>query len=125
MNKSEAGTPIRRGRSRSSLHAAVASLILGIATIAGVVALSRTLALGPSRTDATKAIAVRQSQLARASAQLRALRKSGPPSLPPVTRKREPAEQVIYVRGPSPRVTTAYRDDDYGESEHEGGELDD
>lgn len=112
------------------INAVIASLVLGAAAVAGVFALSRTVALGPSQQDATKTIAVRQAQLAQASAELQAIRKAHPPALPAATRPRPRAEQVIYVQAPAPPATTTVRYDDERESESEyenenEGELDD
>jgi len=108
------------------LHAALISILLGAATIAGVFALANTVKLGPSKPDPSRAIALRQAQLNQVAAQIRALRKASPPKLAAVPRKQTApaAEQVIYVRASAPATTSVSRHDDEGDgslSATEGG----
>ena len=107
------------------MHAALVSLLLGVATIAGVFALERTMSLGPSTPDASKSIAVRQAQLDQVAAQIRALRQAGPPTLAAVQPKQAAPEKVLYVRSASPTTSSAGERETEQEHGDEGGGFDD
>ena len=107
------------------MHAALVSLLLGAATLVGVLALSRTVSLGPSTPDASKTIAIRQAQLDQVAAQIRALRQSRPPTLATAQRKQTTPEQVLYVRAPAPAATLTGERDSEQDHESGGGGFDD
>jgi hypothetical protein len=107
------------------MHAALISLLLGAATVAGVFALERTVSLGPSTPDASKSIAVRQAQLDQVAAQIRALRKASPPRLAAAEKKQSAPAQVLYVRASAPTTAAAGEREDEQEHEGEGGGFDD
>lgn len=107
------------------IHAALVSLLLGIAAIVGVVALERTVALGPSTPSASSAISIRHARLDQVAAQIDALRRSGPPTTTARPKPAAPPEQVIYVRAPSvAQANAAERELEHElelEGESEGG----
>lgn len=115
-------------------HRIAIAAILGLAVIAGLVALTRTLELGSAPHTAgpptAAAIAARSHRLDRAQAALRAALARRPPPLPAVPTYAAPStpapavRQVTYVR-PPPRVVTVHRagegerEDDSGGARHE------
>ncbi len=119
-------------------HRIAIAAILGLAVIAGLAGMSRSLELGatPQKagSPAAATIAARSHRLDRAQAALRAALARRPPPLPPVPTYSAPsvtppaarpaARQVTYVR-PPPRVVTVHRagggegDDHAGGSRHE------
>jgi hypothetical protein len=105
-------------------HTALVSLMLGVATVAGVLALERTVALGPSAPDAASSISMRRARLDRVASEIEALRRAAPPAAKAVRTPQSPREQVIYVRA-APLVRAHGSEH---ESEHEledAGEHDD
>ena len=119
-------------------HRIAIAAILGLAVIAGLAGMSRSLDLGatPQKTGSPSAaaIAARSHRLDRAQAALRAALARRPPALPAVPTYAAPSitppatrpavQQVTYVR-PPPRVVTVHRagggegDDHGGGSGHE------
>lgn len=117
-------------------RAFLVSLAVGLAAIAGVVALGQTLALGQSSHAASdRQIAARTARLDRYEASLRRALKQKPPALPavpvasttsPGAQSAAPTARVVYHR-PPPIVVVKHRAG--GELEHEyeaeGVEADD
>ncbi len=114
-------------------HRIAIAAILGLAAVAGLLGLTRSLDLGAATASAPPvspaAIARGNHRLDRAEAALRRARASRPPALPPVptypavpVASPAPAAPatgaVTYVR-PPPRVVTVHRTG--GERDHEGG----
>ena len=103
-------------------HRIAIAAILGLAVIAGLTGMSRSLDLGatPQKTGSPSAaaLAARSHRLDRAQAALRAALARRPPALPAVPAYSTPsptspaarpaARQVTYVR-PPPRVVTVHR----------------
>ncbi len=103
-------------------HALALSLLLAAAAVAGVVALTRTVALGQRATATPTAdVARREAALDRARHDIARLDANVPPALPPVTAPtRAAASRVVVVR--SAGVAAAGEE---GREEHEHGESDD
>lgn len=78
-------------------HALLTSLLLGLAVVAGALALTRTMALGQHAAVGDAQIARRAAQLDRAEAQVRRLRAQRPPAVPAVPATRS-ATRVVVVR---------------------------
>jgi hypothetical protein len=78
-------------------HALLTSLLLGLAVVAGALALTRTMALGQHAAVGDAQIARRGAQLDRAEAQVRRLRAQRPPAVPAVPATRS-ATRVVVVR---------------------------
>ena len=102
-------------------HRIAIAAILGLAVIAGLTGMSRSLELGATPQKAHSAaatVAARSHRLDRAQAALRAALARRPPALPPVPTYSAPSatppaarpavRQVTYVR-PPPRVVTVHR----------------
>lgn len=114
------------------IHRTAIAVLLGLAVVAGLLGLARTLDLGAASPAAHAAdpamLAKGNHRLDRVAAALRRARASRPPALPalpkypaatPVTSPApaQPAvQQVTYVR-PPPRIVTVHRSG----GEHEGG----
>ena len=119
-------------------HAAVISLFLALALVAGLFSVLRTTQLGAKATAPTMSsaqITAKNRQLARYEAQLRAAAAKKPPALPalpaagsqPVAAATAAAapQRVVYVR-PAPIVHVVHRHGGEHENEHgDGGGLDD
>ena len=124
-------------------HRIAIAAILGLAVVAGLVGLTRTLDLGAasqtSRQISPSAFVARSHRLDRAESALRHALTRRPPALPAMPAQTDPApaaspapvqpavQQVTYVR-PPPRVVTVHRagggeGDDHGEG-GSGGERD-
>ena len=113
------------------IHRTAVAAILGLAVIAGLLGLSRTLDLGAATAKShptdTAALARRSHALDRVQASLKKALAQRPPALPAVPTYSAPAaapaaaaarpagRQVTYVR-PPPRVVTIHR----AGGEHEG-----
>ena len=96
-------------------HALLTSLLLGLAVVAGALALTRTMALGQHASAGDAQIARRAAQLDRAEAQVRRLRAERPPALPAAPAAQS-ATRVVVVRASQ----------SHGEPyEHEGDEQED
>jgi len=104
-------------------HALVLSLAIGVATIAGTVAATRTATLG-ARTSDTQ-VAARSARLDRFEASLRRAAADRPPALPPLrtaaSAPRRAAPGVVYVR---PAAVPVLSRSEQGGDEHgwEAGE---
>ena len=97
-------------------HALLTSLLLGLAVVAGALALTRTMALGQHASAGDAQIARRAAQLDRAEAQVRRLRAERPPALPAAAPAAQSATRVVVVRASQ----------SHGEPyEHEGDEHED
>ena len=114
-------------------RALIVALAVGLAAVAGVFALDRTLALSNASTTTTdQQVEQRTQQLNRYEASLRKTLAQKPPALPAVPRlesnssadqvaagapaRSAPSVRVIYKR-PPPIVEVAHRSDDEGEHE--------
>ena len=119
-----------------SIHRTVIAAIIGLAAVAGVVGLTRTLDLGASSqataTVSPAVIAKRTKKLDRFEASLRKARNSRPPALPPLPEypsvatsspapTQAPTQAVTYVR-PPPRVVVVPRSGGEHDDHHEGSE---
>jgi hypothetical protein len=122
-------------------RALIVSLAVGTAAIAGVFALSHTVALGNQANAKTdRQVAQRTAQLDRYEASLRRALAKKPPKLPPVpaagstsapaqsvvgaAAPAAPAARVVYHR-PPPVVVVKHRAGGEHEAEVEGGGADD
>ena len=93
-------------------HALLTSLLLGLAVVAGALALTRTMALGQHASAGDAQIARRAAQLDRAEAHVRRLRAERLPAAPAA----QSAPRVVVVRASQ----------SHGEPyEHEGDEHED
>ena len=101
-------------------HALLTSLLLGLAVVAGALALTRTMALGQHAAVGDAQIARRAAQLDRAEAQVRRLRARRPPAVPAVPGG-EPATRVVVVRSGHSHGEPYERED----AGHEDGGHDD
>jgi hypothetical protein len=99
-------------------HALLTSLLLGLAVVAGALALTRTMALGQHAAVGDAQIARRAAQLDRAEAQVRRLRAQRPPAVPAAPAARS-ATRVVVVRGAQSHGES-YEDED----DEEGGRDD-
>lgn len=112
-------------------HALALSLLLAVATVAGVVALTRTVALGQETpTTSTSELDRREAALDRARRQIARLDASIPPALPPAARTAaSPTTRVVVVQAAASASAPEDREDDDGweheheEQEHEGAEA--
>ena len=122
-------------------HRIAIAVILGLAAVAGLVGLTRTLDLGAasqtSRQVSPSAFVSRSHKLDRAESALRHTLERRPPALPAMPAKTDPApaaspapvrpavQRVTYVR-PPPHVVTVHRagggGDDHGEGGSGGGD---
>lgn len=117
------------------IHRTAIAVLIGLAAVAGLVGLTRTLDLGaatPATEQATpQTIAKRSHALDKVAASLRRARASRPPALPPVPSYPDvpvssPAPSqaapraVTYVR-PPPHVVTVPRTGGDDDEHHEGG----
>lgn len=115
-------------------HRVAIAAILGIAAVAGLIGLTRSLDLGAASASAPRvspaAVARGNHRLDRAQAALRRARASRPPALPPIPAypavpTASPASAapavgaVTYVR-PPPHIVTVHRSGGEG-ADHEGG----
>lgn len=85
-------------------HTLGASVLLGAAAVAGMLAVTRTIQLGQAAsTPSTSSLGARAAALVRAETQIRRLDASVPPALPPRAPVAPGAagEHVTYVRAPS------------------------
>jgi hypothetical protein len=98
-------------------HALMTSLLLGLAVVAGALALTRTLALGQQSGVSDAQIAQRTAQLDRAEAQVRRLRAQRPPAVPPLPATRQAVQRVVVVSSARSQGETSEREH---EQEHEG-----
>ena len=114
-------------------RALIVSLAVGVAAIAGVFALGRTVALGnEAHATTNNQVAQRAAQLNRYEASLRRALAQKPPALPPVPAASSAATslqsaapaRVVYHR-PPPVVVIKHRPGGEGGSEFEGAEADD
>jgi hypothetical protein len=102
------------------LHVVAIALLLGLAAIAGLVAVTRTAGIGAAArarvTDGT--ILARTKQLDRIERASRLALKDRPPALPavPTVSRGGPAGQQVIYRRPSPVVVLAHAS---GSREHE------
>jgi hypothetical protein len=89
-------------------HAALISLLLGIAVVLGMLATTRTTGLAQGTTVASPAtLLAREDRLDRLQAQIREARTSRPPALPSLpAASTSAAPRVRYVR-PAPVVLTS------------------
>jgi hypothetical protein len=117
-------------------HRIAIAAILGLAVIAGLVGLTRTLDLGAasqtSRQVSPSAFVARSHKLDRAESALRHALKRRPPALPAMPAPTDPTpvaspapvhpavQQVTYVR-PPPHVVTVHRAGGAGDDHGEGG----
>lgn len=76
-------------------HALLTSLLLGLAVVAGALALTRTTALGQQPGVSDAQIAHRAAQLDRAEAQVRRLRAQRPPRVPPMPAAPQATTRVV------------------------------
>jgi hypothetical protein len=115
-------------------HRIAIAAILGLAAVAGLIGLTRSLDLGAAATPTPRvspaAVARGNHRLDRAEAALRRARASRPPALPPIpkypavpTASPAPAAPAVgavtYVR-PPPRIATVHRTGGEGD-DHQGG----
>ena len=107
-------------------HALALSLLIGVAAVFGVLALSRTLSLGnASRASADVAVARRTRALDRYEASLqKALAQATSTPLPAASAGSARAVRIVYHR-PPPIVITKPRAGGEHDSESRGGETDD
>jgi hypothetical protein len=114
---------------RTRTRALVLSLALGLAAIAAVFALGRTLSLGDQASAANdRAVERRTAQLDRYEASLRKALAQKPPALPPLEQvdgnsglqSAAPA-RVVYHRPPPIVVSSRTAGEHENEAEHENG----
>lgn len=105
-------------------HALVLSLLLGAASVAGVVALTRTVALGQaSPTTPTSQLQQREASLDRARRDIARLDANVPPALPPATAPATAgAPRVVVVRATASSTAPQWDDDEGRGEEHEAQE---
>lgn len=104
-------------------HALGASVLLGAAAIAGMLAVTRTVQLGQaSSTTPASSLEARAAALDQAETQIRRLDASVPPALPPRTSSTTAAQSpVAYVRAPSiAGAEEEWEDEEGGEAEDHG-----
>ena len=109
-------------------HALVLSLLLAAATVAGVVALTQTVALGQATpTTSTSEIERREAALDQARQDIARLDASVPPALPPSTASAPTAPQpVVVVSTSSAGDDSEWNDDDHdGDGHSDGHDHDD
>lgn len=111
-------------------HALALSLLLGAAAVAGVVALTRTVALGQSSpATPTAQLEQREAALARARRDIARLDASVPPALPPATTTAAAAPRVVVVRTAAAGTARQWEEDegweDEDHAEHEEHESED
>ena len=105
----------------SRRHIAAASVMLGTAAVAGVLAATRTTQPGQTAPPPTSAeLAAPAAMLDRAEAEVRRTVAKLPPKLPPLSRAAAapvPPEQVMVRRAQPTRLAGAHHDDgsEYGE----------
>lgn len=112
------------------VHIITVALLLGVAAVLGVVAASRTAAVGVAShsTSSNAAVAARAQRLDRVEAALRKALRDRPPALPRAPSAQSPATtsgRVVYRR-PAPIVVLKHvsHRDEGGDREAEGGESD-
>jgi hypothetical protein len=103
-------------------HAVLTSLLLGLAVVAGALALTRTMALGQSTGTGEAQIAQRTAALDRAEAQVRRLRAKRPPRLPAASGSAAPETRVVFVRAARAQAGPAEHEDEHEAEAHENGE---
>ena len=103
-------------------HALVLSLLLAAATVAGVVALTQTVALGQATpTTSSSEIERREAALDEARRDIARLDASVPPALPPATASAPTTPQPVVVLSTSPAGDDSEWDDD----DHDGDDHSD
>ena len=112
------------------VHIITVALLLGMAAVLGVVAASRTAAVGVAShpTSSNAAVATRAQRLDRVEAALHKALRDRPPALPPVPSAQSPATtsaRVVFNR-PAPIVVLKHAShrDEGGDREAEGGGSD-
>jgi hypothetical protein len=114
-------------------HALIVSLLLAVAIVSGLIAVTRPAAGGTASASAVSdaQIAARQQQLDRWEASLREALAKRPPKLPALPKRASPpadssgGTRVVYVRAQAPPAA-AHGDDEGGEHyEADGGGHDD
>ena len=108
----------------SRTHLFVVVVLLGAASIAGLLAVTRTVDLGTAATPASNTqISARMRSLDRLEASLRRSLAEQPPALPTRRPAADPsAPRTVYVRSAAAaRASTGEHDDDdeHGETDHE------
>ncbi len=109
----------------SRRHIAAASVMLGAAAVAGVLAATRTTQLGQAAAPPTPAaLSARAAALDRAEARVRLAAAKRPPSLPPLAKPPATlaAPERVIVRRAQPTLVNAFHDGEH--EEHEHGEHD-
>ncbi len=106
-------------------HALLTSLLLGLAVVAGALALTRTLALGQQSGVSDAQIAQRSAQLDRAAAQVSRLRAQRPPAVPPLPAARQVVQRVVVVSSARSQGEPSEHEQEHEDGGHEGGGHDD
>ena len=100
-------------------HALLTSLLLGLAVVAGALALTRTMALGQHAAVGDAQIARRAAQLDRAETQVRRLRAQRPPAVPTVPATRSATRMVVVGNARSHAEPYDHEDDGHEEGGHD------
>ena len=111
------------------IHALAASIIIGLAAIFGVAAMSKTAGVGASKPAASEVsdelIAARQRKLDRAQRALRKVRAEKPPTLPAVPPRTVPAPPARVISQPALSASASSFDDDKDDDEDDKDEFED